>query len=315
MPTADEFWQVAAQVASERGALVVGFTEDSRLPELGSTLDNVLGFAPRRAPTVISTSDWADWNEQVEAFYRLRPSWGKGKSGDANAKYYRIKLHDLDGMSLMSAQAVLAGSPLPSIASVPSFSGYAEATGSLPGVKFWPRAFARLIDFVVHRVVLIITGFMFAFMLTIAAGGRPPVWVLRRLTQRGFPLFFAGIFGLIAYNVICTAVSGSTLGKRLCSFQVVQDDGSPCSIKSAIIRELGYFIDVLFFGIVGYTAMQGDPQQKRHGDDWAHTVVCKRANVPEQSRQIGMKFVLGLMLGIFADIAFLMVGVLVQMNS
>ena len=112
-----------------------------------------------------------------------------------------------------------------------------------------------------------------------------------------------------------TAVSGSTLGKRLFSFQVVRDDGSLCTIKSAILRELGYFIDALFFGIIGYTAMQGDPQQKRHGDDWADTVVCKRTVLSAETRQGWMKFVLGLMLGIFADIAFLMLGLLVQMNS
>ena len=61
--------------------------------------------------------------------------------------------------------------------------------------------------------------------------------------------------------------------------QVIQDDGSPCRPKSAIIRELGYFVDAMFFGVIGYFAMRDDPEQKRHGDTWADTIVCKRANL------------------------------------
>ena len=44
-------------------------------------------------------------------------------------------------------------------------------------------------------------------------------------------------------------------------------------------------------------------------------MVCKRTVLSAVTRQGWMKFVLGLMLGIFADIAFLMLGLLVQMNS
>ena len=94
MPTSDEFWKVAAQVASERGGLVVGFAKDSEQPELGSALDNVLGFSPQAPVTVISLSDWTDWKEQVEVFYRLRPAWGRGKGGVPDANYYRVKFDE-----------------------------------------------------------------------------------------------------------------------------------------------------------------------------------------------------------------------------
>jgi uncharacterized RDD family membrane protein YckC len=97
--------------------------------------------------------------------------------------------------------------------------------------------------------------------------------------------------------------------------QVIQDDGSPCRPKSAIVRELGYFVDVLFFGLIGYFAMHEDPEQKRLGDGWADTIVCKRAQVPSTSKRAGMRFVLGLLLGITADIALVMTGLLIQMNS
>jgi uncharacterized RDD family membrane protein YckC len=315
MPTADDFWQVATQVASERGGLVVGFSEDALQPELGSTLDSVLGFKPRGSATIVSLSNWMDWKEQVEAFYRLRPSWGRGKVGDPNAKYYRVRLHQLDGSGLDSVPNSIADSGLPNRLAIPSFAGYAEPTLGLQGATFWPRAFARLIDSVVHYLVGFIAGRLFFFLLTVAAGGRPPLWVLLRLSRIHFPTLVAGLLGSLAYQVICASVHGSTLGKLLLSLQVVQDDGAPCRPRSAVIRELAYFVDALFFGIIAYTSMQGDPQQKRHGDDWAHTVVGKRSDVPEESRQGPMRFVLGFMLGTFADIAFLMVGMLVQMNS
>jgi uncharacterized RDD family membrane protein YckC len=97
--------------------------------------------------------------------------------------------------------------------------------------------------------------------------------------------------------------------------QVVQDDGSNCRPKSAIIRELGFFVDTLFFGLVGYFAMREDPEQQRLGDEWADTIVCQRAQVPSTSQRAGTQFVLGLILGIAADIALLMTGWLIQMNS
>ena len=58
-----------------------------------------------------------------------------------------------------------------------------------------------------------------------------------------------------------------------------------------------------------------DPEQKRVGDGWADTIVCQRAQVPSTSKQTGMRFALGLLLGITTDMALLMTGWLIQMNS
>jgi len=316
MPTEDEFWKVAARVAAERGGLVVGFTEDSDQPELGSTLDNVLGFRAPHSATVVRISDWMDWKEQVELFYRLRPAWGRGGSGDPNAVYYRVKFPDLDGINFNPAPSSMTILPsFDSRLAIPSFGGYSVPVGTLQGVSFWPRTFARVIDLVVHYLVGFTAGLLFIFLVAIAAGGRPPLWILRRLSHTDFPVFVAGLFGFMAYQVLCTSVYGSSVGKLLFSSQVVQEDGSPCRLKSAIIRELGFFVDGLFFGIIGYTAMKGDLRQQRHGDEWAHTVVRQRAKVPLQSGRRPMRFLLALMLGVCADIVLLMVGLLVQINS
>jgi uncharacterized RDD family membrane protein YckC len=320
MPSVNEFWEVATQVASERGGLVVGFTKNSEQPELGSALDSVFGFAPQAPVTVISLSDWADWVEQVEAFYRLRPDWGRGKRGAADANYYRVKFKgkfdEFDAsMNSASSPAFGASSSFSSSVDVLSFGGYAAPISGFQGVTFWPRVLARLIDFVVHYITAFLAGFLFTLPLAIAAGGRPPAGVLQQVFQRHFATFVAGILGMFAYHVICTSIHGSTLGKLLLGMQVIQDDGSPCRPKSAILRELGYFVDALFFGLIGYFAMHEDPEQKRLGDGWADTIVCKRAQVPSASKRDAMRFVFGLLLGITADMALLMIGWLIQMNS
>lgn len=314
MPTEDEFWKAAVQVVAERGGLVVGFTEASEQPELGSTLDNVMGFRPPHIPTVTRISDWTDWKEQVELFYRLRPSWGRGKTGDPNARYYRLEFSDLNGISPNpSSDSITALPPFDTRLAIPSFGGYAIPVGTLQGVSFWPRASARIIDFLLHYLVGVIAGTLFGLLLAVGAGGRPPVWILRRLSQAHFPVFAAGLFGSMAYQVICTSVYGSSLGKLLLSLRVVQDDGSPCRLKSAVIRELGYFVDALFFGLIGYAAMRGDSRQQRHGDEWAQTIVCKRAKV-SQNGEGALRFVLALMAGVCTDIALFMVGLLIQIN-
>jgi hypothetical protein len=38
------------------------------------------GFRPRRPLTIVGNADWADWKEQVETFYRIRPTWGRQRA-------------------------------------------------------------------------------------------------------------------------------------------------------------------------------------------------------------------------------------------
>jgi uncharacterized RDD family membrane protein YckC len=315
MPTETEFWEAASQIVAERGALVVGFKKDSDQPELGSRLDNVLGFKAPSEVSIAGLSDWQEWQEQVEAFYRLRPSWGRGKSADPSAIYYRVKFDPMAIRTRASSFPPGFGSSFSGSLVLPSLNQYME-TGDLRGVSFWPRVAARAIDLVIHYALGLIAGILFAVLLRLAAGGPVPPAVLLRVYRTSFVLLFASLLGFFAYQVICTSVSGRSLGKLLLSMQGVQDDGTPCRLKGAFIRELGYFVDALFFGIIGYAAMKDDPQHKRHGDDWAGTMVCRRADLPASTRQDGsMKFLLGFMLGAFADIALMTLGILIQMNS
>lgn len=161
------------------------------------------------------------------------------------------------------------------------------------------------------------SGFIFgtlAMSVVRATHSRDLLMALRRV-HMSLGLFVFSLLGSIVLHTICEGFHGSTLGKRLFSLVVVQEDGTPCRMRSALVRSLGYLVDSLFFGLIGYRNMQNSPQQQRHGDEWAHTVVCKRSTVaPENLRGIGT-FIAALLLAAMADIALMMSGLLLQILS
>jgi uncharacterized RDD family membrane protein YckC len=120
------------------------------------------------------------------------------------------------------------------------------------------------------------------------------------------------LLGSVAYHTICEGVHGSTIGKRLLGIVVVQEDGNPCRLKPALIRSLAYYIDSLFFGVIGYMAMNKTPQEQRHGDDWAHTVVCRRSDVAQHTLRSGGQFARALLFAAMVDSAFIITGLLLS---
>jgi uncharacterized RDD family membrane protein YckC len=194
-----------------------------------------------------------------------------------------------------------------------AFSAYSGETGAIQGVSFWPRVAARVIDLLVHLAVSFCAGLLFTILLVIAAGGHVSPLVLSKLQQNTLASFVLSLLGSIAYHAICEGLHGSSVGKLALSMVVVQEDGSPCRIGSAIIRSFAYLIDSLFFGLIGYFAMQKSVQEQRHGDEWAHTVVCKRSTVPPENLRGGGRFVVVLLFAAMADSALAMAGLLLKM--
>ncbi len=145
-----------------------------------------------------------------------------------------------------------------------------------------------------------------------AAGQEGP---LRFGQGGGLVLFVAALLGSVAYEVICESLHGSTLGKLTLFMVVVQEDGTPCRFKSAVIRSFAYFLDAMFFGIIGYLAMKESAQQQRHGDNWAHTVVCKRSDVKAENRRGARRFVLALLLAAAVDAALVMSGLVIRIQG
>ena len=198
---------------------------------------------------------------------------------------------------------------------LPSFGGYLGAPGGLPGVSFWPRVGARVIDLILHYVVSFFAGVLFGILAAAASGGYISPEFAYKMRHVGLPGFVLALLGSVAYHVICASIHGSSLGKLALSMVVVQEDGSPCRFGSAVIRELAYFVDALFFGLIGYFAMQKTPQEQRHGDEWAHTVVCRRSDVAPEKLHSAGHFVLALMVAMMVDAALGMIGLLLAVSS
>ena len=198
-----------------------------------------------------------------------------------------------------------------------ALDSYLGQPGSLPGVGFWPRGAARIVDWVIHYFVGYGAGFLFRIMLEIVAGMRHTSVraLLRHQTSGHFAVYAFALLGSVVFEAICEGLHGSTPGKRVLSMVVLQEDGSPCRMGSAWIRSFAYFIDALFFGRIGYFNMQKNPQRQRHGDEWAHTVVCRRSNVAAANLRSGGQFTGALFLAVLADAMLLIFGLLISLTS
>ena len=122
----------------------------------------------------------------------------------------------------------------------------------------------------------------------------------------------AALLGSILLEAICEGLHGSTPGKYLLGIVVVREDGTPCRLGAAFIRSFAYLIDSLFFGLIGYFAMQKTPQQQRHGDEWAHTIVCRRSWLAQQNLRGFGQFLMAFLLGAMADAALIILGLMMK---
>jgi uncharacterized RDD family membrane protein YckC len=191
---------------------------------------------------------------------------------------------------------------------------YGSPPGEIQGVTFWPRVAARVIDLIVHYLVSIVAAFLFAVLLVIAAGGHPNPQLSERIRHTGIAVFSFSLLGSIAYEIVCEGVHGSTLGKLALGMVVVEQDGTPCRVKSAVIRSFAYLVDALFFGLIGYMAMES-PQMQRHGDKWAKTVVCKRTAMQTNNLRSGGQFAVALFFAVILDAAFIIFGMFLNLIS
>ena len=167
--------------------------------------------------------------------------------------------------------------PPPSASSTEfTFGGYVDESG-LVGAGFWIRAAARMIDQAVHLFMIMVSGAMFYFIVGMV--GAMADRNVETFGDRAFesPLFIlASIVGAICYHTICEGFHGSSLGKLLLGLQVLGTNRKPCTLRSALVRSLGFYIDGLFFGAIGYLPMQKSILMQRNGDVWGDTVVCRR---------------------------------------
>lgn len=190
-----------------------------------------------------------------------------------------------------------------------NLGGYATQPNLLNGEGFSRRAAARLIDFIVVLPLGYVAGMIVSFSLELIAAATHQSYPLMmwHLYRSPVSRFAFSLTAAILYETILEGLHGSTVGKLGLGMVVVQEDGKPCGLKSALIRSVAYSIDAFFFGLVGYMAMERDETRQRFGDSWAHTIVAKRSAVaPENLRGTGT-FIGALLLASAATILVMVV--------
>lgn len=166
------------------------------------------------------------------------------------------------------------------------------------GAGFWIRAGARLIDVFYGIALGFIGGVLAGISLAILdrSGLITPGWQ-DRIHGTNLAGWGLSLLGGFLYHTLTEGMYGASLGKLIFQLRVVREDGGPIGLGQAGIRSLGYYIDALFFGLIGYSAMKQSELNQRYGDKWAHTVVIRSSELPEGSRKGGEMFILALMMG------------------
>lgn len=117
-----------------------------------------------------------------------------------------------------------------------------------------------------------------------AAGAITPGWE----SKIGKPTAGAVVIGLVAsvtYHTVSEAMGSATIGKAICGLRVITTGGRPCTFPKALGRNLAYFVDGLFFGLVAWSSMSKSRMQQRFGDKWADTYVVRARTVPTAARR------------------------------
>ena len=80
----------------------------------------------------------------------------------------------------------------------------------------------------------------------------------------------------LGYYVICEALTGMTVGKRMVGIRVVDENGEHLSLAAAVIRNALRLVDGFFFYLVGAIFALASPRGQRLGDRAAGTVAVRR---------------------------------------
>jgi uncharacterized RDD family membrane protein YckC len=167
-----------------------------------------------------------------------------------------------------------------------------------PSAGFGIRAVARIVDVIYGMFVGYSAGIFTGLSLRIlnSAGMLPIGWQhhLRGLTPGTFAF---GFLAAVTYHFLCEGIHGATLGKFCCGICVVSEDGGPSTLKGALVRSVGYYVDALFFGLVGYHSMKSSPINQRYGDRWGKTAVFRTKDIALESQRAPVVLISALLLG------------------
>lgn len=177
---------------------------------------------------------------------------------------------------------------------------------------FGIRFAAHLIDLVVTMIVAFVAGAIggVTVALLAAAGVMSEGWQTR-IGAADVSTYGFGLLASLAYHTICEALGGATAGKAMCGLRVLTESRGPCTFGKSLGRNLAYYIDAMFFGLIGWTSMSKSPMMQRYGDKWAGTIVVHARSAQAYGMNLRSP-VLGIVLGFFAYGAVQFVAVIVK---
>ena len=157
-----------------------------------------------------------------------------------------------------------------------------EVAARVEYAQFFIRGVARLLDMVVDLGFSLAAGAASGILIAaIAPPGHIDAAWIAHMKQPQIINFIGGTVMSLAYHVFAEWLGGATLGKLLVGLRVRSTHLGPCTFHGALMRNLGYFVDALFFGAVAYGSMQQSQQQQRLGDKWGNTVVIKARSLED----------------------------------
>jgi uncharacterized RDD family membrane protein YckC len=103
--------------------------------------------------------------------------------------------------------------------------------------------------------------------------------VLLLLWQAGQAGLLIGLLLVVVVYSVLEAKGGQTPGKRLMGLEVRYLDGTPCDVRSSVIRNAFRFLDWFpLIYVVGGFSIAGNRRRQRLGDQAAGTSVYRRAD-------------------------------------
>jgi uncharacterized RDD family membrane protein YckC len=132
--------------------------------------------------------------------------------------------------------------------------------------------------FVAVLLDAVIVFFPLSIVVGLLSGGgyadRGPGYSNAGITVSGHAFWLLLALG-VGYYIVCEAATGATLGKRMVSIRVVDENGDPVTLSAAVVRNLLRLVDALFFYLVGFLFALTSTRGQRLGDRAAHTIVVR----------------------------------------
>jgi uncharacterized RDD family membrane protein YckC len=128
-------------------------------------------------------------------------------------------------------------------------------------------------------------------------------------------LYLTGLVASVVYHAVTESFGGASLGKLVCGLRVTTPTLGRATFRGAVVRNLAFFIDSLFFGLVAYSSMSKSDKQLRYGDRWGGTVVVHAEGAPDAARRTGGELALWVLVGLGFEAALVFVTMLLHHST